>query len=38
MHGFGLEIVKDIVNKYNGILDISSDDDLFKVKIMFIQE
>lgn len=37
-HGFGLEIVKDIVNKYNGILDISSDDHLFKVKIMFIQE
>lgn len=34
MHGFGLKNIQQAVEKYNGILNISTEDNLFKVSIM----
>ncbi len=35
-HGFGREIIKDIVNKYNGMMKYESHDDRFAVNIMLM--
>lgn len=33
-HGIGLQSVKSIVEKYNGIMDVSSKDNIFKVSLI----
>lgn len=34
-HGYGLENIKDSVERYNGVFDIETDDNMFTVKILF---
>lgn len=34
-HGYGLENIKDSVNKYNGLFDIETEDNMFNLKILF---
>ena len=34
MHGLGLQNVREIVEKYNGLLDFSTEDNLFVVDIV----
>ncbi len=34
-HGYGLENIKDSVERYNGVFDIETDDNMFNVKILF---
>lgn len=34
-HGYGLENIKDSVDRYNGVFDIETDDSMFNVKILF---
>lgn len=34
LHGYGLKNVEKIVNKYNGVLDISYEEDTFTVNVM----
>lgn len=34
-HGYGLENIKDSVNKYNGLFDIETKDNMFNLKILF---
>lgn len=34
-HGYGLENIKDSVERYNGVFDIETDDNKFTVKILF---
>lgn len=34
-HGFGLENMKDSINKYHGLYDITTEDNVFVLKIMF---
>ena len=34
-HGYGLENIKDSVERYNGVFDIETDDSMFTVKILF---
>lgn len=34
-HGYGLENIKDSVDRYNGVFDIETDDNMFNVKILF---
>jgi len=34
-HGFGLENMKDSINKYNGVYDIETKDNVFTLKILF---
>ena len=34
-HGFGMKSIKAIVEKYNGVLSIMSEDDRFRLNIMF---
>ena len=34
-HGFGLENMKDSINKYNGVFDIETEDNLFILTILF---
>lgn len=34
-HGFGLENMKDSINKYNGVFDIETKDNLFILTILF---
>lgn len=36
-HGFGLDIVKEITKRYDGIIDITAGEDYFKIKIMIPQ-
>lgn len=37
-HGWGMKIITDIVNKYNGNITTNYDDEIFKIRIMLIQE
>lgn len=37
-HGWGMKIINDIVNKYNGNITTNYDNEIFKIKIMLIQE
>lgn len=37
-HGFGLKNVEKIVDKYNGVMDIHTDNNVFKVKILVYLE
>ena len=34
-HGYGLENIKDSVNKYNGMFTIETEDNMFNLKILF---
>lgn len=34
-HGYGLDNIKDSVERYNGVFDIETDDNMFNVKILF---
>ncbi len=34
-HGFGLENMKDSINKYKGVFDIETKDNIFKLTILF---
>lgn len=34
-HGYGLENIQDSVERYNGVFDIETDDNMFTVKILF---
>ena len=36
-HGYGLRIIKDIVNKYDGEINILHDNDKFTITIMFFE-
>jgi len=36
MHGWGVECVRDVVRKYDGIMDIEYHDGKFIVDIIFI--
>jgi len=33
-HGFGLKSVQEIINKYDGLLDIKINEGIFEIKIM----
>lgn len=37
-HGFGLKNVRKIVEKYNGVMDINDENNIFRVKIMLYHE
>lgn len=34
-HGYGLKSMKNIVKKYNGIMKISTEDDIFRLTMTF---
>ena len=34
-HGYGLENIRDSVDKYKGVFDIETEDNIFKLKILF---